>query len=254
MSPWTDTDGPTQAADAGSMGLIVVAAGSATRMMGVDKIFLPVLGVPLIAYSVEALTSSTLVGSFVLVLASHNVAAGERLAVERGWDKFAGVCQGGARRQDSVKRGLDRLAKHPWIAVHDGARPLPGPAILERGLQAARETGASVAAVPAKDTIKVVSDDGTVESTPARSSLWMVQTPQVFAYDILESAHRTCTESFTDDAAMVESMGHKVRVFEGSYANLKVTTPEDLPMLEAALRAGAAVKDQEAMQGGATKR
>lgn len=82
----------------------------------------------------------------------------------------------------------------------------------------------------------------------------MVQTPQVFAYDILESAHRTCTEAFTDDAAMVESMGHKVRVFEGSYANLKVTTPEDLPMVEAALKAGWSGSAQEAMQGRATKR
>lgn len=253
MSPGPGTGGLTQA-DAGSMGLIVVAAGSATRMQGVDKIFLPVLGVPLIAYSVEALASSPLVGSFVLVLGAHNVAAGERLAAERGWDKLAGVCEGGARRQDSVKQGLDKLSSYPWVAVHDGARPLPGPGILERGLQAAQETGAAVAAVPAKDTIKVVSDDGVVEATPSRSSLWMVQTPQVFACDILESAHRTCVESFTDDAAMVESMGHKVRVFEGSYANLKVTTPEDLPMVEASLKAGAAGKSQEAMQGGATKR
>lgn len=240
--------------DKGSLGLIIVAAGSATRMMGVDKIFLPVLGVPLIAYSVETLASSSLVGSFVLILAPHNVAAGEKLADERGWEKLAGVCEGGERRQDSVKRGLERLSGYPWVAIHDGARPLPGPGILERGLQAARETGAAVAAVPAKDTIKVVSDGGVVEATPPRSSLWMVQTPQVFAYDILQSAHRNSTESFTDDAAMVESMGHKVRVFEGSYANLKVTTPEDLPMVEAALKAGWSGNAQEATQGRATKR
>ena len=244
----TDLNSPTRDITAGSMGLIIVAAGSASRMMGLDKIFLPVLGVPLLAYSVEALACSPLVGSFVLVLAPHNVAAGEKLAAEKGWDKLAGVCEGGARRQDSVKQGLDRLSGYPWVAVHDGARPLPGSGILERGLQAAKETGASVAAVPAKDTVKVVSDDGLVVSTPARSSLWMIQTPQVFAYDILESAHRTCTESFTDDAAMVESMGHKVRVFEGSYANLKVTTPEDLPFVEAALKAG------RTLQGGMTKR
>ena len=254
MTTESSSDGPTKGNTLGSLGLIIVAAGNATRMMGVDKIFVPVMGVPLIAYSIEALASSPLVGSFVLVLASRNVAAGERLAAERGWPKLAAVCEGGARRQDSVKLGLDKLPPCSWVAVHDGARPAPGPGILERGIKAAQQTGASVAAVPAKDTVKVVSDSGVVESTPPRSSLWMVQTPQVFAYEILEAAHRDCEETFTDDAAMVESMGYKVRVFEGSYANLKVTTPEDLAMVEAALKAGTAETAHAALHGGTTSR
>ena len=221
------------------LGLIIVAAGKALRMEGVDKIFTPVMGIPLIAHSIEALAASSLVHSFVLVLAPQNVAAGRQLAAERGWHKLAAVCEGGSRRQDSVKLGLDKLPRSPWVAVHDGARPCPGLRVLERGLEAAQETGAAIAAVPAKDTIKVVSDSGIVEDTPPRSALRLIQTPQIFEYDLLMTSHLTCSETFTDDAAMVESLGHKVRTFEGSYANLKVTTPEDLPMIEAVLKAGA---------------
>ena len=234
-------DSPGRAPDSSEpqLGLIVVAAGESLRMGGMDKIFTSLMGVPLIAHSVEALTASPLVHSFVLVLSRRNVEAGKRLADERGWPKLAAVIEGGARRQDSVKLGLEMLPPLPWVAVHDGARPYPGCQILERGLEAARETGASIAAVRAKDTIKVVSESGVVEATPPRSRLWLVQTPQVFRFDLLMRAHDACTDNFTDDAAMVESLGHQVRVFEGAYTNLKVTTPEDLSMVEAALRASA---------------
>ena len=136
-------------------------------------------------------------------------------------------------------RGLEHFldGRNPWIVVHDGARPCFGPDILERGLDAARETGAAVAAVPSKDTIKIVSPSHLVESTPLRDTLWMVQTPQVFRYDLLIQAHRTCEKTVTDDASMVESLGHKVKVFMGSYSNIKVTTPEDLAVAEIFLRA-----------------
>jgi 2-C-methyl-D-erythritol 4-phosphate cytidylyltransferase len=120
--------------------------------------------------------------------------------------------------------------------VHDGARPLIDSDMLDQGLRAAMETGAAVAAVPAKDTIKVVSESGLVEETPARSSLWQVQTPQIFRYDLLLQAHRRCQDTFTDDAAMVESLGNPVKVFMGSYSNIKITTPEDLVLLEAILK------------------
>ena len=230
--------GPGRAAKVATqpqLGLIIVAAGESLRMAGRDKIFTPLSGVPLIAHTVGALAASPVVHSFVLVLSSRNVEAGRKLAQDRGWEKLVAVCEGGARRQDSVRLGLDQLPRLPWIAVHDGARPCPGIQVLERGLEAAQETGSSVAAVPAKDTIKVVSEEGLVETTPARSSLWLVQTPQIFRYDLILQAHRTCTGTFTDDAAMVESLGYKVRVFEGSYTNMKVTTPEDLPIAEVIL-------------------
>ena len=204
-------------------------------MAGTDKIFTPLLGLPLIAHTVEALEAIPRVGEVVLVLTSHNVGLGQALAKERGWRKVASVCSGGARRQDSVRLGLERLPECPWVAVHDGARPCIEPELFERGIEAARETGAAVAAVPAQDTIKVVSPQGLVESTPPRDTLWMVQTPQIFRYELLHQAHRACQETLTDDAAMVESLGHRVKVYMGSYSNLKVTTPEDLVLAEALL-------------------
>ena len=205
-------------------------------MAGPDKIFTPVLGLPLIAHTLEALEAAPCVRDLVLVLASHNVGMGQDLAKERGWRKVASVCPGGVRRQDSVRLGLERLPECQWVAVHDGARPCVEPELLNRGVEAAQETGAAVAAVPAQDTIKVVSSQGLVESTPPRDTLWMVQTPQVFRYGLLRQAHRDCEETFTDDATMVESLGHRVKVYMGSYSNLKITTPEDLALAEALLR------------------
>ena len=218
------------------LGVIIVAAGTSRRMAGVDKIFAPLLGLPLIAHVVETVQSCTLVRELVLVLSPDRVGLGQTLAKERGWRKVTSVCQGGNRRQDSVRLGLERLTPCPWVAVHDGARPCIGPELLEQGVEAAQETGAAVAAVPARDTIKVVSSLGLVESTPPRDTLWMVQTPQVFKYDLLLQAHRTCQETVTDDAAMVEDLGHRVKVFMGSYSNLKVTTPEDMAIAELFLR------------------
>ena len=219
-----------------SLGVIIVAAGEGRRMAGVDKIFSRLLGLPLIVHTVEALAACDFVKSLVLVLAPDRVELGRSLARERGWRKVTSVRQGGPRRQDSVRLGLEHLPPCPWVAVHDGARPCIRPELLEWGVEAARETGASVAAVPAKDTIKAVSSLNMVEATPSRDRLWMVQTPQVFRYELLLQAHRLCQETVTDDSTMVESLGHKVKVFMGDYGNLKVTTPEDLTVAEAIIR------------------
>lgn len=219
-----------------TIGVIVVAAGESRRMAGVDKIFSPLLGPPLIARTIEVLEASPLVDRLVLVVAPDRLEASLNLAEQRGWRKVSSVCEGGPRRQDSVRLGLDQLPPCPWVAVHDGARPCIGPELLERGLEAAQETGAAVAAVPAKDTIKSVSPLQLVESTLPRDSLWLVQTPQLFRYDLLHEAHRTCQETVTDDASMVERLGHRVKVFMGSYDNLKVTTPHDLAVAEVFLR------------------
>ena len=214
------------------LSVIIVAAGESRRMGGADKIFSPVLGLPLIAHTVEALEACPLVTQLVLVLSPAKVELGRNLAKERGWAKVTSVCPGGPRRQDSVRLGLELLDTCEWVAAHDGARPCVHAELLARGIEAAQETGAAVAAVPAKDTIKVVSSGGLVEATPQRDGLWVVQTPQVFRYDILLQAHRSCPDTVTDDAAMVESLGHKVKVFRGLYTNFKVTTPEDLVMIE----------------------
>ncbi len=217
-------------------GAVIVAAGASRRMGGIDKTFVEVLGVPLILHTLRVFQASPLVGPVVLVLPGENVQRGLELARHHGLDKVQAVCAGGARRQDSVREGLQRLPVCQWVLVHDGARPCLDQRLIAQGLEAALETGAAIAAVPVKDTIKVVSSQGLVESTPPRNTLWAVQTPQVFRYDLLMEAHQRITQDVTDDASMVERLGVRVKVYMGSYDNLKVTTPEDLHLAEAILR------------------
>ena len=223
------------------IGVVVVAAGSSRRMGGVDKIFAPVLGSPLIAHTLDAFEAFRPVAEIVLVLDEGSAEMGADLVRQRGYRKVSRICPGGPRRQDSVRNGLESLTPCDWVIVHDGARPCLDRPMLRRGLKAAQKSGASVAGVPVKDTIKVVSPQGLVVDTPQRARLWAAQTPQVFCYKLLREAHRRCAQTVTDDAVLVERMGHPVRMFRGSYENLKVTTPEDLAVAEAFLRSRAGV-------------
>ena len=217
---------------------IVVAAGRGDRMGGGDKIFDPLPGArdkPALAFSVEVLEASPHVDAIVLVVSADRVSRCETLACERGWSKVAGVWPGGDRRQDSVAAGLSRLPDAEWVVVHDGARPFLTAEMLVRGLCAARHTGAAVAAVPVTDTIKRVDPDGFSAGTLDRERLRSVQTPQVFRRDLLAKAHAHADGLFTDDAAMVEDVGGRVRLFEGARDNIKLTTPEDYAAAEAIL-------------------
>jgi len=210
-------------------------------MAGADKLFAPLGGVPLLVRALRAFQDSPLVDRIVLVLSAGNLERGRALADACGVDKLTAACEGGPRRQDSVRLGLEALSAAggcEWVLVHDGARPLVSAELIERGLAAARETGAAVPAVPLADTVKLAAADGTVERTLDRSHLWAAQTPQVFRYDLLLRAHREVTAEVTDDAAMLEALGLPVKLFEGSAANIKVTTPEDLRLAEALLAAG----------------
>ena len=216
-------------------GAIIVAAGAGTRMEGVDKVFAPLRGEPLIAHTVRAFERCPAVETIVLVVAGPLLAEMSRLVDQQGWQKAQTVTVGGPRRQDSVVLGLRVLAPCEWVVVHDGARPLVHPDLIAKGLEVAADGGAAIAAVPVKDTVKVVGTEGQVQATLDRSTLWQAQTPQVFRRDLLERAHREVAEDVTDDAAMVEGLGMPVRVFLGSYENIKVTTPEDLLMAEALL-------------------
>jgi len=218
------------------VGAVVVAAGNSSRMGGVDKIFALLLGLPLIAFTLDQLESFPPVTEVALVLSPDSQERGRELVQRRGYHKVQRICPGGPRRQDSVRRGLESLSPCQWVIVHDGARPCLDQSVLRRGLAAAAESGAAVAGVPVKDTIKVVSPQNFVVSTPDRETLWAAQTPQVFRYDLLWDAHRRCAQPVTDDAAMVESLGHPVQMFLGSYENFKVTTSEDLALAEAILR------------------
>jgi 2-C-methyl-D-erythritol 4-phosphate cytidylyltransferase len=209
-------------------------------MGSADKLFADLGGAPLLARALQPFQDSPLVGRVVLVLSAANLERGRKLAEDVGIGKLAAACEGGPRRQDSVRLGLEALGACDWVLVHDGARPLVSPELIERGLAAARETGAAVPAVPLADTVKQAAADGTVERTLDRGRLWAAQTPQVFRYDLLLRAHREVTPDVTDDAAMLEAIGLPVKLFEGSPVNVKVTTPEDLRLAQALLEAGAA--------------
>jgi len=218
------------------VGAIVVAAGKSERMGGVEKIFAEIDGKPLLAHTVEVFQRCPSIDEIVIVLSQSKLNIGLSLAKEYHWSKVSTVCPGGARRQDSVNEGLQRLVRCKWVVIHDGARPCLTQKLITDGLREARDSGAAIPAMPVADTIKVISSNYYVKNTPPRDKLWAVQTPQVFRFDIISEAHRKARNNVTDDASMVESLGHKVKVFRGSYTNIKVTTPEDLIIAEAIIK------------------
>jgi 2-C-methyl-D-erythritol 4-phosphate cytidylyltransferase len=220
----------------GKVGVIIVAAGTSSRMGGIDKVFATLVGEPILAKVVTVFNDCSLVDEIVIVLAKKSLEQGRRLIKDHHWHKVIAVCPGGPRRQDSVKEGLRRLIDCEWVVIHDGARPCISADLIERGLITARESGAAIAGVPVKDTIKIVSRRGFVQQTPTRQSLWAAQTPQVFRYDLVAEAYRQADDEVTDDAALVEKLGHRVEVYMGSYHNIKVTTPEDLAVAEVFLQ------------------
>jgi 2-C-methyl-D-erythritol 4-phosphate cytidylyltransferase len=148
------------------------------------------------------------------------------------------VCAGGKRRQDSVAAGLKQLKDCDWVVIHDGARPLVTRELIERGLEAAKETGAAAAAVPVTDTVKIAGDDRIVRQTPPRQNLWAVQTPQVFRVGIISKAYQKAAGEVTDDASLVERLGNKVKLYMGSYDNIKITNSDDLLIAEVLLKRG----------------
>lgn len=214
------------------VGAIIVAAGESRRMNGVDKIMAPLAGKPVLAWSIEALQQSPVINRIIVVNSQKNLEPVKCLVMDQKWSKVAEVCLGGQRRQDSVAAGLKLLGEVEWVLIHDGARPLISSDLIERGLAAARETGAAIAAVPVTDTIKLASDDRTVIETPPRSNLWSIQTPQVFRYGVIKEAYQEAQGDVTDDAALVEQTGNKVKLYLGSYDNIKITNPLDLKIAE----------------------
>jgi 2-C-methyl-D-erythritol 4-phosphate cytidylyltransferase len=212
-------------------GVVIVGAGSSQRM-GRDKVFISLAGKPLLAWSVDACQSCKLVDQIAIVLNETKLDLGRKLAAERGWSKLVEICGGGKRRQDSVRQGLNELEDCDWIIIHDAARPFLTADLISDGLEAAQTTGAAVAAVPIKDTIKIGSSDMMVRKTLSREQLWAIQTPQIFRFDIIAEAHEQITEEVTDDAGMVEQLGRKVKLYMGSYNNIKITTPEDVALAE----------------------
>jgi 2-C-methyl-D-erythritol 4-phosphate cytidylyltransferase len=214
------------------VGVVIVAAGSSTRMEGVDKTFAPILGLPLVIHTLDRFELSPLVHQIVLVMSKDSLDRGRELVRQRGYKKVTSVCLGGRRRQDSVRLGLEQLSACDWVMVHDGARPCLDEAMLQRGMEAANAHGSAVAGMPVKDTIKLVSSNQMVKETPDRAHLWAAQTPQIFRYRTLWDAHQSSSSDVTDDAAMIEALGYPVKMFLGSYENIKVTTADDLIIAE----------------------
>ena len=229
---------PPDGGDDPRVGVIIVAAGQSQRMDGVDKIFAPLLGKPMIAYAVSAFQECPQVREIVLVLSKGNLEQGRSLMAQGEWGKLVKVCAGGPRRQDSVKAGLQHLSPCSLIMVHDGARPCVTQQLIQRGLEQVLTTGAAVPSIPVNDTIKRVHE-GTVLETLPRGELRTVQTPQVFRSEVLKKAYEGDMDGVTDDASLVERLGHEVKVFCGSHENIKVTTPEDMVLAEAILKSRA---------------
>ncbi|MHA6481181.1 2-C-methyl-D-erythritol 4-phosphate cytidylyltransferase [Paenibacillus sp. strain BS8-2] len=217
-------------------GVVVVAAGRGTRMGTKEsKQYLRLADKPILVHTLELFQRMDLIREIALVVGSEDIDRCRDWVSEHGLTKVAHVLEGGAERQHSVLRGLRSLSEHEWVMVHDGVRPLVSESAVEACCEAALAVGASVLAVPVKDTIKQVDGEGIIVATPDRRSLWAIQTPQAFRRELLLEAHeRAQSDGFlgTDDAMVVERLGHPVKVAEGEYTNIKITTPEDLPYAE----------------------
>ena len=214
-------------------GAVIVAAGSASRMGGIDKVMAPLGGEPMILRTVRAFEDCEAVKEIVIV--TREDLMGPIAELCSGFTKIRSVVQGGSSRQESVKLGLLAFSKEVRLAaVHDGARPLVSGELIDRVIRAAHSYGAAAPAIPVKDTIKIF-EGGFIAATPDRSTLRAVQTPQVMDRDLLLGALEKAEQegiALTDDCSAVEHIGMRVRLVEGEERNLKVTTPLDLKIAE----------------------
>ncbi|WP_445671189.1 2-C-methyl-D-erythritol 4-phosphate cytidylyltransferase [Paenibacillus sp. FSL K6-2524] len=216
-------------------GVIVVAAGRGTRMGSKEsKQYLMLQDKPIVIHTLEVFDRHPLITEIILVTGAQDVERCLSWIHEFGMTKKIKVIAGGAERQHSVYQGLLHM-NSPWVLVHDGVRPFVTQQQVTSCYEAAVQHGAAVLAVPVKDTVKQVDGQGWVTATPDRRSLWAIQTPQAFRRSELIQAHEVAeAEGFigTDDSMLIERLGVQVMVVEGGYANIKITTPEDLDYAE----------------------
>jgi 2-C-methyl-D-erythritol 4-phosphate cytidylyltransferase len=214
-------------------GAVIVAAGNASRMEGIDKVMAPLDGEPMILRTVRTFQNCDGIKEIVIVTREDLIQTIANLCAH--FPKVKAVVVGGKDRAESVGNGLNALSgKVKLAAVHDGARPLITNAVIDRTLRAAHAYGAAAPAVPVKDTIKIV-EGGIVTTTPDRSTLKAIQTPQIFDFDLLRGALKKAAAAkapITDDCSAVELMGFQVKIVEGDERNIKVTTPMDLKIAE----------------------
>lgn len=216
---------------------IIVSAGNSSRMGGINKQFLNLGGMPVVARSVEAFQKSPLIDEIIIITREQDIP--EVKEYTKDFSKVKSIVTGGSTRQESVFNGIKASSSHSeFLAVHDGARPLVSQKVIEDTLSAAFSFGASSTGVKVKDTVKIVDENDNIVSTPERSFLRFVQTPQVFEKALYLSAMESVanSEDFTDDCMLIEAYGHKVKIVDGDYKNIKITTPEDIITAEMFLK------------------
>nr|WP_302686873.1 2-C-methyl-D-erythritol 4-phosphate cytidylyltransferase [uncultured Romboutsia sp.] len=214
-------------------GVVIVAAGTGSRMnIGINKQFIKLEGKEIIAYTIEKFYNNSNIEDIVVVVKEDESEFFKKEILDKYNFKNVKIAYGGKERQDSVYNGLKLLdEKCDVVLIHDGARPFVSDKIIDKSIEEAKEHKAIVVGVPVKDTIKVIDNDKNIVDTPNRSVLWAVQTPQTFDYNILIDAYKDAFKNKfygTDDAMLVERIGYKVKMLEGSYNNIKITTQEDL--------------------------
>ena len=219
--------------------VIIVAAGNSTRMGGINKQFLELGGVPVIVRTLLAFEKSEYISRIILVTRDEDIFALQLLAERYSVSKLTDIIAGGNNRQQSVSNGLSRLTDtETEVFIQDGARPFVTEEIIGNVSNALKEFSAVTCGVKVKDTVKQISSDGIVEKTLDRNSLFAVQTPQGVKIAEYKKAIAEIDDLslFTDDTSIMEAAGHKIKCVEGSYKNIKITTPEDVAIAESYLK------------------
>ncbi len=217
---------------------VIVAAGNSTRMGGVNKQFLLIDGVPVLIRTLLAFSQSDMIDEIIVAAREEDISKMFAMIKEYKVLKVTDIVKGGKTRQESVFNAIRRSSPlSEYFAIHDGARPLVTEKIIENTVREAFLTGAAATGVRVKDTVKVVNESGFITATPDRNYLWAVHTPQVFERRLYLSAIDNVlnSEMFTDDCKLLEEYGAEVKMVEGSYENIKITTPEDTDIAQAIL-------------------
>ncbi len=215
---------------------IIVAAGSSRRMGGTDKQLITIDGMPVLSHTLLQFSKAASIASIIVVTKPENILTIGDMIKEFGISKVSNIIPGGETRQDSVCCGLSLVENDRIVAIHDGARPFISVEKIDELISSAQEYGAAACGVIPKDTVKVANSNGDIAETIDRNTLRLIQTPQVFYADELKLAYeRAKTSGFigTDDCSVAEHSGINIHIIDGEYTNIKVTTPEDIPVAEA---------------------
>ena len=214
---------------------IIAAAGSSSRMNGINKLLFEIDSMPVIAHTIDKFNKNESISEIVISARSADVEIIKQIVIRYNFSKVVAIVDGGDTRAQSVQNSVSASSdKTEYFAIHDGARPFITPRVIDETIKNAIIHRAAAAGVPVKDTIKVVNN-GFIESTPERSMLWAVHTPQVFERNLYLEAiagSKDCKREITDDSMLVEMLGVKVFMVKDEYSNIKITTPDDLSIAE----------------------